>query len=69
MMNSKINNGTKLEFPKLMKSKTTELVVLFKSEGIGTVVHPGIGWRLGEYCKDFDDRTFQEFTGEVVLSN
>ena len=67
-MKSIARETDKNEYPKLMTANQG-VVVLFTSESIGTVVHPGELDYLGDYSDVWDMSVFKEFKGEVVLSN
>jgi len=58
-------------FPILLKSKTDTRVVLFTSEGVGTVVAGnwnGI-YSVGYYFDTWNMEFFERFTGTVTLTN
>ena len=57
------------EFPKLMKSDSSGLIVLFKSKNSGTVIVEGDAWKVGESASDWLDHGFEDFTGELKLKN
>lgn len=58
----------KTGYPKLMKSESSETVVLFTSEGTGVVVHTG-NHRLGYFSSDWKELNFRPFNGKIQLSN
>jgi len=58
-------------YPILLKSKTDTRVVLFTSEGVGTVVAGnwnGI-YSVGYYFDTWNMEFFERFTGTVTLTN
>lgn len=64
-----------IDFPILMKSKSSPMVVLFMQERQGTIVSPVESTQnsLGNYFTDFStcyDKNFWEpFKGKITLSN
>lgn len=60
-----------LPYPKLMKNKVTDLVVLFTAQGVGMSIYKGnsLNGFLGEYSKNWSCEQFEDYTGEVTLSN
>lgn len=57
------------EFPKLMKSNNSSLIVLFKSKNSGTVIVEGNTWKVGRTSGDWVMDFFEDFTGELTLKN
>ena len=62
-------SGKKAErpFPKLMITQKGTLV-LFTSAGVGTVLK-GVDHTIGYHSSDFDSECFEDFEGEITLSN
>ncbi len=57
-------------YPKLMKATNTEEVVLFTEESNGIVVCMGVtGQGLGYASRAWNMSVFEDYTGEVILSN
>ena len=76
-MKSKITNEKRIEYPVLMQSRKTGVIVLFIGYKSGTVVH-GVseaGHSVGAYIGngastyDWDMSYFEKYTGTVELSN
>lgn len=64
-----VNQDTTKTYPKLMIS-TKGTVVLFLRRGYGTCVRTLMdGHQLGEYSETWSMELFEDFYGEVVLSN
>lgn len=59
----------KNEFPSLMKSKNSELIVLFSSEDIGIVLKKDTHNSRFDYRGDWIIDTFEDFKGIITLSN
>lgn len=62
----------KSEFPKLMESRTNEIVVLFTSPGKGTAVYIPDDCPLsylGEYSDLWAMDLFENFYGRIILSD
>lgn len=59
------------EYPKLMISKASNLVVLFEGSSSGTVVSNGSSdkWAIGEYTSSWDMTGFAIFHGKVTLES
>lgn len=57
------------EYPKLMISKTSDLVVLFAERECGMVVAPDDFHPISESSDDWDMGTFEDFNGVIKLSN
>lgn len=60
------------DFPKLMKSKDSGVVVLFTSEKSGMVVYneeSSVVDKEGDFINDWLPECFEDFTGEITLSN
>lgn len=59
--------------PILMKSTTSDLIVLFVKETEGVVVIPCQGYEYGSYEKDWvdyrDTRFWEKFEGTITLEN
>jgi len=72
-MKSNLKNIKTKPFPKLMQigtdSPNNGAVVLFKHNGIGTVVHGAGKHRLGDDSEDWYMGGFKDFDGTVELSN
>lgn len=62
-----------VNFPALMESKTSDLIVLFISETEGVVIKGGSDYRTGHYSSDWipcgEKTEWSEFYGVVTLSN
>jgi hypothetical protein len=59
-----------LPFPKLMISRTNDLVVLMTAPGHGTVVGVGSStWFEGDHKTSWMTEDFDDFQGTVTLSN
>lgn len=56
------------EFPKLM-SHNDGTVVMFTESGVGMCVHAAGDTEMGEYGRFWDMCQFNDFSGEVTLSN
>jgi hypothetical protein len=74
MIQSKINTETVSfsEFPKLMESKITDLIVLFSQPEIGVIVfkpETNSIFGLGCYEKDWKMINFTDYNGEITLKN
>ena len=61
----------KEEYPRLMKSTKTELVVFMTKKGEGFVVFEGDSFhQLGKYRDDWNmEKNFEDFQGTIELSN
>lgn len=60
------------DFPKLMKLKESGIVVLFTSAKAGMVVYneeSSVIDKEGDFRNDWDPEYFEDFTGEIHLSN
>jgi len=72
MKSNKIEREVKKkeEYPKLMKSTVTGLVLLMTKEGEGLVVFTEkTSRKIGEYDDGWDMRNFEDFNGTIELSN
>lgn len=56
-------------YPKLMKHKTTGLIVLFSSRKWGKVVFADKEWPVGETSHNWDTHGFEDYNGSVTLQN
>ena len=65
----KESKEVRTEFPKLMKSITTNTIVLFVDENSGTVVLDNSGYELGNYLDGWVSSNFKDFNGELTLKN
>ncbi len=63
-------NETK-KFPKLMKLKNDDLILLMVNESMGTVIVPGSKNinKVGYYSNVWDIKNFIDFEGSIKLSN
>lgn len=59
------------EFPKLMRSKITQTLVLFRVPGEGIVLEAGkdVIAKAGYISKDFAMHHFEDFNGSITISN
>lgn len=58
------------DFPKIMQSTTSNVVVLFNADGGGTVVASGDSeHEVGKYLKKWKMHKFVQFNERVVLKN
>tara|TARA_R110000851_G_scaffold50558_4_gene120751 strand:- start:1554 stop:1772 length:219 start_codon:yes stop_codon:yes gene_type:complete len=57
------------DFPKLMKSNDSYLIVLFTSKYVGTVLVKGNTWNVGHVSDDWSIMGFTDFEGELTLKN
>lgn len=64
-----VSPGQTSTFPKLMRSKTSPLVVLFTEASSGTVVVSTDRYTVGHYCEDWCADSFEPFSDRVVLEN
>lgn len=60
---------TQAEYPKLMVSTTSGLIVLFTNDKTGTVVHPNQMHHIGHWSDDWLPPCFKDYEGDLVLSN
>lgn len=59
-----------LTFPRLMKSRFNNLIVLFNSRNSGMVVHPASQVnKMGSFYSSWGISTFEDYRGSVILSN
>ena len=63
------NVSTKITYPCLMKSKKSDLVVLFRKKECGMVVHAGGLCDVGEEANNWDMSTFQPYVGTIALES
>lgn len=57
-------------FPKLMRHKENGSIILFSSEGSGTVVHVGqTAHTPGTHFKCFTAGDYEDYNGPVTLQN
>jgi hypothetical protein len=56
-------------FPKLMKVKTSNSVLLFTSPKVGTVLVKDTDWEVGHYSQNWYPDCFEDFTGELILKS
>ena len=69
-----VNNKEKQskEYPKLMiyKKENREVIVLVKEYGKGTYLKDTLGLNdVGDYCESLNMDVFEDFEGEITLSN
>ena len=71
MITTTIKEGKKVgtEFPKLMKSIESNLIVRFRELNSGIALVGDEGSNEGEYSTDWDMEHFEDFTGELTLKN
>ena len=66
-----INGQEVCVYPKLMKSKQGNSIVLFSSETVGVCIAPDctvdFGCTFGQYREDWLPEHFEDFDGEVTL--
>ena len=60
---------TKNEFPKLMKSKTSGIIVFFWDDGVGVVIEGKNDQPSGYYSSGWGMDFFEDFSGTIQLSN
>ena len=67
----KVEERKPLDFPKLMESDDSLLVLLFTSPSYGTVVNSGNEslYELGYIATDWDMLEFRDFEGKIILEN
>ena len=69
-MRSRITQTERRQFPKLLVSKTTDLVVLFNKDKEGIVLNPDNEWPLTGFKEsDWEMESFENFRGTIELSN
>lgn len=56
-------------YPKLMKSVTTGNIVLFSSEGVGTLLSQGVTRDIGDFRDEWLMENFEDYHGAVTLKN
>lgn len=62
--------GNSLEYPYLMKSAFSDLIVLFYGDQEGVVIYGGVGtFPVGYHSDGWDMDTFEPFKDRVVLEN
>jgi len=69
MIKSKVSLASKNDYPKIMKSKNSGLVVLFSKSELGTVILGNELHDCGEFSDDWDMSSFTDFDGSITLSN
>ena len=71
MITAKVKEGKKVgtEFPKLMKSESSGLIVLFEKHKHGVTVRKNDDWRVGHVSDTWHMDNFEDFTGEITLKN
>ena len=57
------------DFPKLMKSNNSDLIVLFTSEFNGVVLVEGSTWSVGRVSDNWSMSGFIDLKGELTLKN
>lgn len=67
-MKVKINRSDATLYPCLKIHENGITVVLFTNAGIGTVIQASPSGHMGFHRKDWDEKTFEYFTGTVTLS-
>ena len=59
-----------LEFPKLMKSSNTGIIVLFTDVDSGTTIFTGDDvWGVGHTSSNWNESHFKDFNEELTLKN
>lgn len=58
-----------VDYPKLMKSKHNSCVVLFTDYFSGTVVVSSKDEMIGEYSRNWDRNSFEDFNEKITLEN
>lgn len=71
MITTTIKEGKKVgtEFPKLMKSVNSDLIVLFRKNQSGTVIVGNSLNKVGYVSSTWAIGSFKDFTGELILKN
>lgn len=69
MIKTEIRERDSEFYPRLMKSKYTDLVVLFESEGVGTVLQGFAVTVAGYHDKGWDMSVFVDFNDILIISN
>ena len=60
----------KESYPRYRKCRTSDMIVLFQDEDSGIVVHPNeAGTPVGFYSRAWFQRSFEDVTGELIISN
>lgn len=72
-MNAHVNNAHMSLYPRLMKAKTWDFLVMFHANRKGIVVAEGKSTHayhtMGTYQTCWDMDAFEDFKGSVLLSN
>ncbi len=73
MIQAKVVEPTspKKQFPKLMKHRDMNVIVLFMSEDTGAVLTTtaNSAWCVGDYSSMFNPNNYTDFDGEITLKN
>jgi hypothetical protein len=71
MITSKVveNKESSNDFPKLMKSKASNAILLFTNPESGVVLISDTHWDIGYFSKGWSSDSFEDFTGELTLKN
>lgn len=57
-------------YPQLQEHKEEGFVVLFTSNGVGTVINTGDSLvKLGQHCELFDMNEFEVYQDDIILKN
>jgi hypothetical protein len=71
MLTSRIKNkeSKKSEYPKLMKNKKMDFIVLFSGPGVGTVVYTEYdnGPKVGNFASHWQEDMFKETNLVIIL--
>lgn len=69
-MKTKIKeNKESKQFPKLMRLKGSDTIVLMSHPKVGVVVNEGKHHMVGSYFQYWDMDCFEDFNGSITLSN
>jgi len=69
MINVTVNDRKENEYPKLMGSVSTGLVVLFNKRSCGTCVYGDNEHKVGDYREDWIMENFVDYNFELTLQN
>ena len=64
-----VKEQPKVKYPYLGKQEATGLIVLFSTEGTGTVLQTDKNHSVGEYSGTWAESKFEPFKGVIQLSN